>query len=392
MYGRRLWLFSIALVLALGPGGAAAAEPAPRPNVVVVLADDLGYSDLGCYGGEIDTPNLDELARDGLRFTQFYNTGALLADPRSAAHRLLRPAGPARRPAGPCRTAEMTRPRWAVLLPEMLRPRAIARITRASGTWTGCRSRAASTARTCSRTRSATSAPRALPGRPAAAAGAARQRVLRDHRDRRPRDQAGLKEHAENHAGQPFFQLRRLHGAALPAAGAGGGHRPVPEPVPGGLGRRAERAVGPHRDMGLVPGPLSAVERDVGPPYDFPWRIFGPGEINRPCRGPAHARAARASGDEDGHPRGDGRPHGSRDRPRAGPAQGDGRVRQHARLRLSDNGATPRSWSAATGTTRPRFRARRRRISASGPAGPRSATRRSAGTRRGCTRAASRRR
>src|SRR3954449_8678992 len=47
---------------------------AERPNVVVFLADDLGYSDLGCYGGEIHTPNLDGLAKDGLRFTQFYNS------------------------------------------------------------------------------------------------------------------------------------------------------------------------------------------------------------------------------------------------------------------------------------------------------------------------------
>ncbi|MGC6466101.1 MAG: sulfatase-like hydrolase/transferase [Akkermansiaceae bacterium] len=46
----------------------------PRPNIVVILADDLGYSDLGCYGGEIDTPHLDRLAENGVRFTQFYNT------------------------------------------------------------------------------------------------------------------------------------------------------------------------------------------------------------------------------------------------------------------------------------------------------------------------------
>ena len=45
-----------------------------RPNIIVILADDLGYSDLGCYGGEIDTPNLNYLANNGMRFTQFYNT------------------------------------------------------------------------------------------------------------------------------------------------------------------------------------------------------------------------------------------------------------------------------------------------------------------------------
>ena len=45
-----------------------------QPNIVVIMADDLGYSDIGCYGGEIDTPHLDALAANGLRFSQFYNT------------------------------------------------------------------------------------------------------------------------------------------------------------------------------------------------------------------------------------------------------------------------------------------------------------------------------
>src|SRR2546421_969151 len=50
-----------------------AAGPA-KPNVLLILADDMGFSDAGCYGGEIHTPNLDALAAGGLRFTQFYNT------------------------------------------------------------------------------------------------------------------------------------------------------------------------------------------------------------------------------------------------------------------------------------------------------------------------------
>lgn len=45
-----------------------------KPNVVLILNDDMGYSDLGCYGGEVQTPNLDRLAAHGLRFSQFYNT------------------------------------------------------------------------------------------------------------------------------------------------------------------------------------------------------------------------------------------------------------------------------------------------------------------------------
>ncbi len=46
-----------------------------RPNIIVVLVDDMGYSDLGCYGSEIETPHIDKLARQGLQFTQFYNQG-----------------------------------------------------------------------------------------------------------------------------------------------------------------------------------------------------------------------------------------------------------------------------------------------------------------------------
>ena len=45
-----------------------------RPNILVIMADDLGFADVGCFGSEIQTPNLDALASNGLRFTQFYNT------------------------------------------------------------------------------------------------------------------------------------------------------------------------------------------------------------------------------------------------------------------------------------------------------------------------------
>ncbi len=58
-------------VLATMPAGA---ETAGRPNIILIMSDDMGFSDVGCYGGEIATPNLDALAAQGLRFTQFYNT------------------------------------------------------------------------------------------------------------------------------------------------------------------------------------------------------------------------------------------------------------------------------------------------------------------------------
>jgi arylsulfatase len=73
---------SVALATAalLGFAAVAAAKPPtgeapPRPNVVLIMADDMGYSDVGSYGGEVDTPHIDALAAGGLRYTQFYNTG-----------------------------------------------------------------------------------------------------------------------------------------------------------------------------------------------------------------------------------------------------------------------------------------------------------------------------
>src|SRR3546814_5517020 len=70
-------VFTLAILLLAGcyVRGSAQNSTADRPNIVVILADDMGYSDLGCYGGEIQTPNLDKLANNGLRFRSFYNAG-----------------------------------------------------------------------------------------------------------------------------------------------------------------------------------------------------------------------------------------------------------------------------------------------------------------------------
>src|SRR5437868_4965930 len=80
---RSFWLAAAACFLGMGAATArhvfaasaqAAAPPDTRPNVVVVLVDDMGWSDIGPFGSEIATPNLDALARRGVRFTQFYAT------------------------------------------------------------------------------------------------------------------------------------------------------------------------------------------------------------------------------------------------------------------------------------------------------------------------------
>jgi len=75
-------LASAALCLCAAP---APAKPAQKPNIIFVLIDDMGYGDLSCYGGVKDiTPNIDSLAREGVRFSQFY-VGAPICSPSRVA-------------------------------------------------------------------------------------------------------------------------------------------------------------------------------------------------------------------------------------------------------------------------------------------------------------------
>ncbi len=70
-----------------------------RPNILLILNDDMGFSDIGCYGGEIDTPNLDRLAANGIRYSQFYNT-ARCSPSRASLLYLLNPVRARIPPAG----------------------------------------------------------------------------------------------------------------------------------------------------------------------------------------------------------------------------------------------------------------------------------------------------
>src|SRR4051812_49129439 len=75
---KRIILFLLGASLALGGPALAKGAPQPKPNIVVILADDLGYGDLGCYGSaKIRTPSLDRMAREGMRFTDFAAAAAL---------------------------------------------------------------------------------------------------------------------------------------------------------------------------------------------------------------------------------------------------------------------------------------------------------------------------
>jgi arylsulfatase len=106
------WVRCLVLIgLALVPSASAA----ERPNILFILADDMGFADAGCYGGEIATPNLDRLAANGVRFTQFYNTArcwptrsALLTGHYPQQIRMDPPSG--------------RLPKWTRLLPHYLNP------------------------------------------------------------------------------------------------------------------------------------------------------------------------------------------------------------------------------------------------------------------------------
>ena len=343
----------VALVLTIP---ATAAEPA-RPNVLLILADDLGFSDLGCYGGEIATPNLDALAKNGLRFTQFYNTARCWPTRACDPHRLLRPAGPPRHRARRQERRTRARGRRGPACCRSCSSRsAIARTTRANGTSTACRWQTASTARTASTTTTATSPHGSTPRttsrcrRPSPKDGYYSSTAIADHAIK------CLKEHADKHADQPFFEFLAFTAPHFPV-------QAPPEDVAkyrktylagwdalreqrwqrhegAEHGRRVAVA---HRARRRPAVRVSRCDEEARPQRAEP-----PAAVERPDR-----RAAGVSGGQDGRPRGDGRSHGPRDRPRARPNQGDG---GGWTTRWSSSCPTtapvPRSWSAATATTR----------------------------------------
>ena len=122
-----VFLLSVSAAITGLPGAQAA-----KPNILIVVADDMGYSDIGCYGGEIQTPNLDRLASNGLRFTQFYNTSRCWTSRASiltgyypqAVRRDLLPETDRGEYGmfGTVSGANGVRPRWAQMLPAFLKP------------------------------------------------------------------------------------------------------------------------------------------------------------------------------------------------------------------------------------------------------------------------------
>ena len=257
---------------------------AAPPNVVFILADDLGFSDVGCYGGEIKTPHLDSLAENGLRFTQFYNTarcwptrGALMTGfYAQQVHRDRLPSGSG---GGRGRRQE-----WARLLPDFLKPAGYRSYH--SGKW-----------HIDGKVLDA-GFDRSYDTRNQGNFFSAKGNMLDDQPVAVPEDESGfysttatadhaiecLKDHAKNHAGKPFFHYVPFIAPHFPLHALPEDIEKYRDKYLAGWEAMREARFKRQKEMGMTKTALSALERDLGPPYAFPDAIekLGPGEVTRP--------------------------------------------------------------------------------------------------------------
>lgn len=265
-------------------------QASEKPNVLLILADDLGFSDLGCYGGEIQTPNLDSIAEGGLKFTQFYNTarcwptrGALLTG--FYAQQIRRDSVPGVPSGGGNRGI---RPDWAVLLPQLLEP--VGYRSYHTGKWH-------------------------IDGMPLEN-GFHHSYYLKDQgrffnptvhwKDdvKLPPVEKGtgyyattalanhvievLQDHAENHNEAPFFHYLAFAAPHFPLHALPEDIAIYEDAYDAGWDAIRRQRWQKMQQMGLFePNPItnpSRVEREVGAPYYFPdaYEILGEGEINQP--------------------------------------------------------------------------------------------------------------
>jgi arylsulfatase A-like enzyme len=271
------FLFSLGLAVINLPG-------TPPPNVLMILVDDLGYSDLGCYGSEIETPNLDHLANNGLRYTQFYNTGRCWPTRSSLltgyyAQQINRDSMPGTRGGG-----QGKRPIWAPLLPELLKPAGYRSYH--SGKWH-------------------------IDGQ-VLASGFVRswfvgsQNNFFSYQGNRINDKPYkptqveedyysttatashaiecLKDHHANHGNQPFFHYLAFIAPHFPLHAKSEDIAKYKDRYLSGWDQIRKERFAKQKKIGLHKTSLSTLETKVGPPYAFPQAIenLGPGEVNRP--------------------------------------------------------------------------------------------------------------
>ena len=258
--------------------------PEKKPNILIILADDLGYSDLGCYGSEIKTPTLDGLAAEGLQFTQFYNTGRCWPTRASLmsgyyAQQIHRDKLPESK--GGIRGR---RQNWARLLPDFLKPHGYRNYH--SGKWH-------------------------IDGKVIAAGFdrsldvinqgnffSAKGNRIDDVTVAVAKDETGyysttatadhaiecMKDHAKNHADKPFMHYLAFIAPHFPL-------HALPEDIAkyrdkylSGWEAMRDKRFARQKEKRIHNTTLSKLETEVGPPYHFPdaFEKLGDGEIDRP--------------------------------------------------------------------------------------------------------------
>ncbi len=257
---------------------------AAPPNILVILADDLGYSDLGCYGGEIATPHLDALAQGGLRFTQAYNTARCWPSRAAVmtgyyAQQVRRDVVPGIASGGGNRGV---RPAWAPLLTEYLRPLGYRNYH--AGKWH-------------------------IDGKPlqngfdhSFEIGTGQNNFFKapgNTDDGVPDVQTAdyyvttatadravkyLREHAAKFGDRPFCHYLCFTAPHFPLHAPAADIAKYRDTYAPGWNALADARYARQRKMGIVTHALPAMEREVGPPYAFPEDItkLGPDEVNRP--------------------------------------------------------------------------------------------------------------
>jgi arylsulfatase len=258
---------------------------AQKPNIIFILADDSGYSDLGCYGSEVATPNLDSLASNGLRFTQFYNTGRCWPTRASLLtgfypHAVGRDKLPRLKGGG----TRGKRQQWARLLPDFLKPHGYRNYH--SGKW--------HIDGKCLDAGFDRSLNMRIQGNFFSNAG--------NQIDDKPVKEVVegseyyattatvdhaidcLKEHSAEHADKPFFHYVAFIAPHFPLHAPAEDIEKYADKYLTGWQTLRESRYAAQRKMGLHNTTLSDLELEIGPPYDFPDAMekLGPGEVNRP--------------------------------------------------------------------------------------------------------------
>ena len=276
----------IFLLLSICFGSPANAVGTARPNILLILADDLGYSDLACYGGEIQTPHLDSLAAGGLRFTQFYNTGRCWPTRASLLTGYYPQSVRRDTVAGLRSSVAGTRPSWAPLICKPLKSAGYR--TYHTGKWhldgmpIGCGFDRSYYLQDQNRFFNPTKHwlnDRELPP-VKKGSGYYATIALGDHAVQ------CLQEHARDHHDKPFFHYLAFTAPHFPL-------HALPEDIDRyrGLYRVGWDRIRQLRwqriqSKGLVDAQLSDVMHDVGPPYNRPAdvELLGSGEIDRPIK------------------------------------------------------------------------------------------------------------